>query len=114
MSEKRFDTRSLCADLMTLEWLGDDGSLTTASAVLEDISPRGACLQVESPVPVDVQITLRRGSEWTAPCVPVYCIFREFGYFVGVQFPEGVRWSRGEFEPQHLLELGDFVQTQAS
>jgi hypothetical protein len=33
-----------------------------------------------------------------------YCLFREIGYFVGVQFDAGCKWSRNHFKPQHLLD----------
>jgi hypothetical protein len=33
-----------------------------------------------------------------------YCVLREGGYFLGVQFEEGCRWSTQHFRPQHLLD----------
>jgi hypothetical protein len=33
-----------------------------------------------------------------------YCVFREIGYFLGVEFEAGTRWSQRHFRPQHLLD----------
>jgi hypothetical protein len=33
-----------------------------------------------------------------------YCVFREIGYFLGIEFEAGSRWSRNDFRPQHLLD----------
>jgi hypothetical protein len=33
-----------------------------------------------------------------------YCVFREIGYFLGVEFEDGCRWSQRHFRPQHLLD----------
>ncbi len=33
-----------------------------------------------------------------------YCVYREIGYFIGIQFEPGVKWSRKNFKPQHLLD----------
>ena len=34
-----------------------------------------------------------------------YCVYREIGYFVGVEFEPSSKWSRKAFRPQHLLDL---------
>jgi hypothetical protein len=34
-----------------------------------------------------------------------YCEYQEIGYFVGVEFEPGSKWSRKTFKPQHLLDL---------
>jgi hypothetical protein len=33
-----------------------------------------------------------------------YCVFREIGYFLGVEFEPGNRWSLRSYKPQHLLD----------
>jgi hypothetical protein len=33
-----------------------------------------------------------------------YCVFRDIGYFLGVEFEPGSRWSQRHFRPQHLLD----------
>lgn len=33
-----------------------------------------------------------------------YCVFREIGYFLGIEFDSDSRWSAKQFKPQHLLD----------
>lgn len=94
----------LCADMVQVRWRDQTGTDLHAMALLEDISPAGACLQLESPVPRDVEIS------WESPKRKFsghvrYCVYREIGYFVGVEFDSGSRWSEKSFKPQHLLDL---------
>ncbi len=60
------------------------GKKSRATALLEDISSNGACLQLETPVPLGVEIAgkRRRSSRRRVR----YCVYREIGYFVGVEF----------------------------
>jgi hypothetical protein len=109
MTDNRTLTRSFCADLVYLDWKDTFGRGFECAAVLEDISPRGACLQVEAPVPVNIEATVRHNGLWTAHCRVTYCIFREIGYFVGIEFVDSEHWSRLEFHPQHLLDFEELV-----
>jgi hypothetical protein len=38
-----------------------------------------------------------------------YCVYREIGYFVGIELEASSKWSRKQFEPQHLLDLEELV-----
>ncbi len=95
----------MCADLVEVRWKDKSGRSKKAVANLEDISLSGACLQVDIPIPRDtmVRITYPKG-EFEGKIR--YCIYREIGYFVGVQFVAGTKWSRRRFQPRHLLDLG--------
>jgi hypothetical protein len=33
-----------------------------------------------------------------------YCVYREFGYFLGIEFEPGSKWSAHHFRPQHMLD----------
>jgi hypothetical protein len=33
-----------------------------------------------------------------------YCDFREIGYYVGVRFAEGQRWTKHKFMPKHMFD----------
>jgi len=33
-----------------------------------------------------------------------YCVFRDTGYFLGIQFEPGFRWSQRLFRPKHMLD----------
>ena len=93
----------LCADLVDIEWKDPSGRTRRGVANLEDISLSGACLQVDRPVALGtaLHITYPNG-ELTGKVK--YCVFREIGYFLGVEFNPGVRWSQRNFRPQHLLD----------
>ena len=81
-------------------------------ANLEDISLSGACLQVDRPVPLGTpyRITYPKG---VLVGKVKYCVFREIGYFLGIEFEAGSRWSRNDFRPQHLLDPRHLVNRTA-
>lgn len=93
----------LCADLVNVEWVDKDGRTHRAVANLEDIALSGACLQMDRPLPLNtpLRIALPKGP---LHGVIRYCVFREIGYFLGIQFTPGSRWSRRQFRPRHLFD----------
>jgi hypothetical protein len=104
MGDRRIEARLLCADMVEVTWESASGEAQQATALLEDISPSGACLHLE----VDVRV----GSliRWRSPKqeflgVVRHCEYQEIGYFVGVEFAPGSRWSRRSYEPEHLLDV---------
>jgi len=93
----------LCADLVDIQWRDPNGRRRRGVANLEDISLSGACLQVERPVALGSTLEISYPNGELAGKVK-YCVFREIGYFLGVEFEPGTRWSQREFRPQHLLD----------
>ncbi len=108
MLDRRVEPRMLCADMVGLEWKDKGGRTRRALAHLEDISLSGASLQVESPVPLQskLRITYPKGE---LRGVVRYCVFREIGYFLGIEFEEGSRWSLRHYKPQHMLDPRQLV-----
>ena len=47
-------------------------------------------------------------------CRIKYCVFREIGYFLGIEFEAGSRWSQQEFKPQHLLDPRKLIARSAT
>jgi hypothetical protein len=94
----------LCADMVEVCWKDDTGRKRRAVGLLEDISPSGACLQLETAVPLGVEITWESPKREFTGCVQ-YCVYREIGYFVGVEFDSKSKWSKKAYRPQHLLDL---------
>ena len=102
----------LCSELVDVHWKDATGRQMRALANLEDISACGVCLQVDVPVPLDTVVRI---------CPPKgefqgsvrYCLYREFGYFLGVQFAPGCQWSPSTYQPQHLLDLRELVMRRA-
>lgn len=93
----------LCADLVDIYWKDPNSRVRRGVANLEDISLSGACLQVERPVPLGSAIRITYPSGELIGHVK-YCVFREIGYFLGVEFDPCNRWSQRAFRPQHLLD----------
>ena len=98
----------LCADMIDVGWTDREGVERRTTAILEDIATSGACLQVETPIPVGVEL------HWDQPKQHFhgyarYCVYREIGYFVGVEFDVSFKWSKKAFKPQHLLDLQTLV-----
>src|SRR4051794_13603393 len=101
MQERRIDDRLLCAELVEVTW---EESLRQQRRVanLEDISPSGLCLHMEKPIAIGTRVGVRYGRGEFVGSVR-YCLFREIGYFLGIEFGESSRWSTEYFRPQHLL-----------
>src|SRR5689334_5012596 len=108
MEERRTEVRMLCADIVEVSWTDRSGRKRRATGVLEDISTSGACLQLESSVPVGAPIEWRSGKREFSGNVR-YCVYREIGYFVGVEFTPTSKWSKKAYQPQHLLDLKKLI-----
>jgi hypothetical protein len=93
----------LCADLIDVWWLDQPGQTIKALANLEDISNSGACVQLDVPIPEGTLLHIRHSKVEFDGCVK-YCVFREIGYFVGVEFSSGFEWDEKLFQPEHLLD----------
>ena len=103
MQDRRVNPRMLCADLVKIEWRDKMGKNHTAVANLEDISLSGACLQMEEDVPLQCVVTITHEHGDLQGRVR-YCVFKDIGYFLGVEFDPGFRWTAKQFKPMHLLD----------
>jgi len=103
----------MCADMVDVHWKDESGAEQQASALLDDISISGACLNLDSPLPLgtDVVIRYRKGRFKGSVC---YCFFREIGYYVGVHFRPASKWSPHEYRPRHLLDLKRLLLRKAA
>ena len=103
MDERRIDNRLLCAELVEVTWEDEAGRKRKRVANLEDISLTGICLQLEKAVPAGTEMRMSYGDGELVGIVR-YCVYRDIGYFLGIQLEEGCRWSTQHFKPQHLLD----------
>lgn len=103
MQERRSERRLLCADLVQLEWKDRSGQACSTTAILEDISRTGACLQTDVPVPVEELIRVRHGRKTLEGKVN-YCDYHDIGYFAGVSFVANQQWSQRMFRLKHLVD----------
>ena len=108
MQDKRAEVRMLCADMLEISWKDDQGKVRVLMALLEDISTCGACLQMECPLPIGAEVSFETPEQQFSGCVR-YCVYRDIGFFAGVEF-DGAKWSKGRFEPQHLLDPKKFSE----
>jgi len=102
MQESRTESRLLCADLVQVEWRLSDGEIQREDASLEDISVSGACLQLESAIPVGAIVRIIYGKGELIGSVR-YCSYRDIGYFAGIRFNPTSKWSSRVYRPMHLL-----------
>jgi hypothetical protein len=103
MFDRRIEPRMLCADMVDVHWKDKSGRLRKGVANLEDISLSGACLQFDQPVPLQTEVRISYPKGELLGRVR-YCVYREIGYFLGIEFDPGCRWSARSFKPQHLLD----------
>ena len=113
MNDRRIENRFVCADLVHVEWLEDQNQERATEAVLEDISRVGACIEVEAQIPLGVPINIALGDTRLFGHV-CYCVFRDYGYFVGIRFREDSAWSTGSAEPAHLTDLREIAEMATS
>lgn len=101
--ERRSEPRLWCSDLIEV-WTRETGRWRRhGSAVLEDISKSGACVQLESPLPQGRLVRLKH-PQWKVEGEVRYCLYRDLGYFVGVLVNEKHRAMLAGFKPKHLLD----------
>jgi hypothetical protein len=103
MLDRRSETRLMCADMVEVQWKEDSGKIRKCTALLEDISPSGACLQLDTPLALDKTLVIRYRNGHLEGSV-CYCFFKDIGYWVGVQFTARNKWSQKDFRPRHLLD----------
>lgn len=109
MIDRRAEPRLMCADMVALKWKNAAGVESRCTALLEDISVSGACLQLDNPVPLGTSVAIEYREGRLEGSVS-YCFFREIGYWTGVQFGPQAKWSRVRFEPKHLLDLRELLR----
>jgi hypothetical protein len=103
MAERRVESRLLCADLVNIDWTDKGGRKRRAVANLEDISLCGACVQLDFPLALGTELRVEHSNGELFAKVR-YCVFREIGYFIGLEFDARSQWSLQLYRPQHLLD----------
>lgn len=112
MNERRVETRLLCAELVEINWKDKSARQRRRVVNLEDISLSGACLQSEMPILRGTAVTIRYGDGELVGSVR-YCLYRDLGYFLGIEFAPDCRWSTKHFRPRHLLDPKRLVDRAA-
>jgi hypothetical protein len=102
MKDRRHDKRLFCADLVEVRWQ-QGGREQRRIANLEDISPCGVCLLLESDLPLQTPVVVRCGVDDFDGFVR-HSSGSAAGFLIGVQFAEDTRWSMDHYRPEHLLD----------
>lgn len=103
MQERRSEPRWMCADLVKTRII-DGARAREVIANLEDISPSGACLQLDEGAAVGAAVEILCASCRLKGTVR-YCRFGTAGYDVGVAFDTKRAWNQKRFSPKHLLDI---------
>lgn len=106
MKERRAEPRLWCSDLIEVRLEGAEPVELIAN--LEDISASGACVQFEEPVPVGALLCLTLGRHKFSGQA-MHCTHNEIGYFVGIRFDTGRKWTRQTYTPKHLMDPATVV-----
>jgi hypothetical protein len=94
----------MCADIVDVQWTDESGQPRQSIALLDDIAPFGACLNLDNSMPLGTAVIIlyHNGRLEGSVC---YCFFRDIGYYVGVRFKPHTRWSPKQYRPKHMLDL---------
>ncbi len=103
MQDRRTEARMMCADMVEVAWKDSAGRRRRSMALLEDIARSGACLQLETPLPEGIDIQWNSSGQSFRGRVR-YCVYREIGYFAGIEFNPTSKWSDTAYSPQHLFD----------
>jgi len=101
--DRRTEKRLWCSDLVQVWWKDSARWRRKGLAVLEDISPSGACVQLEVPLPRGARVRIKH-QEWKVEGEARYCLYRDEGYFIGIKLDDDARWSESAFKPKHMLD----------
>jgi hypothetical protein len=104
MAEKRSEPRYMCSELVNTRIRCEDQTAQEAFANLEDISPSGACVQLDQAVRVgaDIEIVC---STCSFKGKVRNCRYAGGRYDVGVAFDNPRAWDASRYEPAHLLPI---------
>jgi len=112
MDERRQASRNMCADFITISWTDEAGESRSDVAILDDISENGACIGLDCAIPVETKVSLDYPKGRYEGKIK-YCRYFEIGYFLGVEFDDGYRWSKADFQPSYLLEVPVADETES-
>ena len=115
MPEKRSEPRYMCSELVNIRIRHEDQTVQEAVANLEDISPSGACVQLDEAVRLDAEIEIVCSTCRFKGKVR-NCRFAGSLYDVGVAFDDPGAWDPSRYEPAHLLPVETglaYVEAQA-
>jgi len=95
--------RLLCAGLVDVRWSDRDGFPCETVANLEDLTPAGACLRIDCPIPPGTRIGVGHLVGQTEAEIR-HCSRVDLGWVVGVQFLAGKSPGNRVCRPSHVVD----------
>lgn len=101
---RRSTERSLCSELVRIEYCDQKGEIVNFAGLLEDVSRRGLCFSLSLPVSVGAEIRFQCDG-FSGKASVEYCNLGNYSYLVGAAFLDGLEWDKSIWRPRHLLAL---------
>jgi hypothetical protein len=99
----------MCSDVVSVHWRRSGKRARVEDAVLEEIGPDGAVVQLESAVAPRTAVRLECSTAGFDGVVRECRHEAGLGYFAKIVFDAGQRWSVAEYRPEHLLDPADLA-----
>jgi hypothetical protein len=113
MWKRRIEDRKMCIDTIEVHWYDPEGNPQRSNAILVNVSVSGARLQLQAPVPQDVEIHWYRArlqlSFWGRVR---YCVPQKNGYSVGVELDPVCKESENRIMRHENLSPGKKIQVR--
>ncbi len=109
MGKREQQLRFLCSELISSQWLDEEGHEEKQIVNLEEIWCGGAALQCEDALPEGALITLDCGKAVYRGHV-VSCRRDLGGFTAEIEFEPGYQWSRSDFEPGHFFDPHSLIK----
>lgn len=100
--------RFMCSELVTVHWVNEFGHEREATGTLEEIWASGAQLQLPCPVRAGTRLLIRATKAELTGAVRA-CTADFIGHFIEIDFENNYRWSREQYEPEHLFDPQSLV-----
>jgi hypothetical protein len=108
---RRRNPRALCSELVRVTFHDQRGRRIEETAVLEDLSQKGARLSLALPLTVGAQVKFQT-SGFVVVAGVAYCELADDGYAVGLEFSPDAQWDESSWMPKHLLHIPSHEQPE--
>ena len=93
----------LCADMVDVQWKDKSGVFAKVWLIWKTSRNLAPVFNSTSPFLCRPNCALPIPKA-SCPGKVRYCVYREIGYFLGIEFESDSKWSARHFKPQHLLD----------
>ena len=97
----------ICSDVVTVRWPRSGKQERMETAVLEEIGPDGAVVQLENEVSCHTTVRLDCSTAGFDGVIRECRYEKGLGYFVKIFFAADQQWSTDVYQPRHLMDPDD-------